>query len=143
MPLPGWLARFNRSVTNHATRPLMGVLRSGAVVVHCGRRSGHEYRTPVLAFEDASEDGNRGDGQDGRGFVIALTYGDQVDWLKNVMAAGGCRLEVHGNFADLVDPVLVHGPKALAAMPGRIRWVLGRLGVTDTVRLRRRPGSPT
>jgi hypothetical protein len=25
-----------------------------------------------------------------RGFVIELTYGPQVDWYKNVLAAGGC-----------------------------------------------------
>ena len=49
MPLPPGLARFNRSVTNHVTRPLIAHLPYGAVVVHRGRRSGREYRTPVLA----------------------------------------------------------------------------------------------
>lgn len=38
------MARFNRSVTNHLTRRLAGRVPGMAVVIHCGRRSGREYR---------------------------------------------------------------------------------------------------
>lgn len=122
MPLPQWLARFNRSVTNRLTRPLIGHVPSGAVVVHRGRRSGREYRTPVLAFE-------RGDG-----FVIALTYGRDVDWVKNVLAAGDCRLERAGAEVALTRPVL-EGDEAMALMPPGVRRVLRAIDVTEVMRL--------
>ena len=28
--------------------------------------------------------------------MIELTYGDRVDWYRNVRAAGGCRILLHG-----------------------------------------------
>ena len=46
-----------------------------------GRRSGKEYATPVTA--EPTEDG----------FVIPLSYGEGVDWLKNVRTAGRCTIE--------------------------------------------------
>jgi deazaflavin-dependent oxidoreductase (nitroreductase family) len=131
MPLPPSLGRFNRSVTNHLTRPLICYFPNGATVVHTGRRSGREYRTPVLAFGDADRDG----------YLIALTYGPDVDWLKNVMAGGGCRLEVRGAVVELVDPVLVDGEAARAGMSRTVRWVLDHIGVDRAVRLDRSPGS--
>jgi hypothetical protein len=30
------------------------------------------------------------------GFVIALTYGPDRDWVRNVLAAGGCTIEWRG-----------------------------------------------
>jgi deazaflavin-dependent oxidoreductase (nitroreductase family) len=96
----------------------------GAVVVHRGRRSGHEYRTPVLAWATRE------------GFVIALTYGRDVDWLANVAAADGCRLIRAGQEHRLVDPEVRSGDAALAELPAWIRPVLRTIGTTETVRLR-------
>ena len=50
MALPRGLAAFNRRVTNHVTRPFAGRLPGFGIVVHRGRRSGREYRSPVNAF---------------------------------------------------------------------------------------------
>jgi hypothetical protein len=55
-----------------------------AIVRHIGRRSGKLYETPIIV--SPVEDG----------FVIELTYGYDVDWHKNVLAAGGCTLIWHG-----------------------------------------------
>jgi deazaflavin-dependent oxidoreductase (nitroreductase family) len=125
MPLPGALARFNRSVTNRVTRPLIGHFPYGAVVVHIGRRSGRTYRTPVLAF--VSRDTPR--------VLIALTYGREVDWLKNVMAAGGCDLEQAGSTMGLTGPVILTGAEAGAGIPISIRRILRAIGVTESLRL--------
>jgi deazaflavin-dependent oxidoreductase (nitroreductase family) len=95
VPLPHWLARFNRSGTNRVTRPVAGYLPGFAIVLHKGRRSGRLYRTPVNAFRHAD------------GFVIALTYGDRADWVRNVMAAGSCRLQTRGRTDALVGPEIV------------------------------------
>jgi deazaflavin-dependent oxidoreductase (nitroreductase family) len=59
------------------------------VVIHRGRTAGLLYRTPVTAFPYRD------------GFLIALTYGRDVDWVKNVIAEGGCRLIHRGRAVDL------------------------------------------
>ena len=57
------MARFNRQVLNHLTRPIARRLPGFGVIIHRGRRSGRTYETPVNVFR-------RGDG-----YVVALTYG--------------------------------------------------------------------
>ncbi len=72
---------FNKHVLNRVTRRFAKSSRgSFAVVRHVGRRSGKPYATPtmVVPIED--------------GFVIALTYGTEVDWYRNVQAAGRCTI---------------------------------------------------
>ena len=94
VPIPMGVARFNRRVTNRVAAPLLRRLPGFAVVHHVGRRSGRAYRTPVNLFPD-----------DG-GYVIALPYGPGTDWLKNVLAAGGCELEVRGRRVRCTSPVV-------------------------------------
>jgi deazaflavin-dependent oxidoreductase (nitroreductase family) len=125
MPLPDWLARFNRRVANPALRPMARTLPLFGVVVHRGRRSGRTYKTPVNAFPTRD------------GFLIALTYGDDVDWVKNVLAAGSCDLIHRGKRVPLVRPVVVRGGVDASAIPAPIRSFLRLIGVTDYVRLER------
>ncbi len=77
MPLSRGLARFNRVVTNRISRPLAGWLPGFAVLVHRGRKSGAEYRTPLNAWLGEDD------------IIVALTYGRDTDWLKNLTAADG------------------------------------------------------
>lgn len=49
-----------------------------AVIQHIGRRSGRMYETPIIARKVDD------------GFIIELTYGEDVDWYKNVVEAGEC-----------------------------------------------------
>jgi deazaflavin-dependent oxidoreductase (nitroreductase family) len=123
MVLPRRLARFNRSVTNRVTGPLARWLPGFGVVIHRGRRTGREYHTPVNAFR--TDDG----------YVIALTYGP-TDWSRNVIATGGCDLLTRGRRVRLTEPRLVRDPTR-AGLPALPRWVVGRIGVTQLVRLRR------
>lgn len=74
MPFPKAITRFNRRVTNPILGRLAGRLAPFAIVVHRGRRTGREYRTPVMAFPRRE------------GVVFALTYGLDVDWVRNVPA---------------------------------------------------------
>src|SRR4051812_50111715 len=76
MPLPKRLARFNLHVTNRVLGPFARRLPGFAVVAHVGRRSGRVRQTPVNLFRD----GDR--------YVIALTYGADSQWVRNVLAAG-------------------------------------------------------
>jgi deazaflavin-dependent oxidoreductase (nitroreductase family) len=117
-PLPPWLARFNRVVTNRLTRPF-----AAAVVRHVGRRSGRLYRTPVNLFRS----GDR--------YVIALTYGAERDWVKNVLAAGGCGAETRGRTVQLTEPRVVKGDHAV--VPSAVRPILKAIGVTGFMELTR------
>ena len=122
MPLPRALAAFNRRVTNHVTGPFAGRLAGFGIVVHSGRRSHREYRTPVNVFVAAG------------GYVVALTYGADSDWIKNVLAAGGCELVTRGRTVRLTAPELFHD-EAQRNVPRLVRPILRTLGVSDFMRL--------
>lgn len=121
MLLPAWLARFNRVVTNRLTRPLARRLPGFAVVRHVGRRTGRPYRTPVNMFRSADR------------YLIALTYGADRDWVKNVLAAGGCTVETRGMTVPLTDPRVVLADYGL--VPSGVRPILKVLGVTGFMEL--------
>lgn len=93
------------------------------VVVHRGRRSGREYRTPVNVFL-----------RDGR-YVIALTYGLETEWLKNVRAAGGAVLETGGARFNVTEPRLFRDERR-RAIPSPFRQILSVLRVSDFLELR-------
>jgi deazaflavin-dependent oxidoreductase (nitroreductase family) len=76
MRLPRRMARFNRVVTNRVQRIWAPYLPPWVLIVHRGRRSGREYRTPLMASV-------RGDT-----LVIAMLYGPESDWARNLLAAG-------------------------------------------------------
>ena len=77
MKLSRRVAHFNKRVTNRIQGVYAWLVPPWAVILHRGRRSGHEYRTPLFAF--------RRD----RTLVIALLYGHESDWLRNLQIAGG------------------------------------------------------
>ena len=123
MPMPDRLARFNRWVTNPLMRTFAGRVPPFAVVEHRGRRSGRAYRTPVWAFAA------------GDGFVIALTYGANRDWVRNVETAQNCVLERGGRSIPCGAPRVVGEREGAPLVPAPIRPVLRLLGVTKFLRL--------
>jgi deazaflavin-dependent oxidoreductase (nitroreductase family) len=122
MPLSRGVARFNVRVTNKVTRPFAGRLPGFGVVRHVGRRSGKAYETPVNLFRD----GDR--------YVVALTYGAGSEWVKNVLAAGGCEVRTRGSTVEVTDPVVFRDPER-KAVSAPARWALGGLDVTEFLSL--------
>ena len=122
MPAPRWLARFNRHVTNRIARTHAGWLPGMGIVHHVGRSSGHAYQTPVLLFRQ------------GEGFVIALTYGADSDWVKNVMAAGSCDLQTRRHRVHCSNPVIRTSEQQDWA-PAFIRVVLRLMNVHESMHL--------
>jgi deazaflavin-dependent oxidoreductase (nitroreductase family) len=113
------LARANRHLTNRLFGPLAPWLLPGfGVVVHIGRKSGRQYRTPVNVFRR------------GNSYVIALTYGPRSDWVQNVMAGGEVALETRGRTERLGHPRIVHD-ESRRAMPRFARPILALVGVSD------------
>ena len=127
MPLPRPLARFNRVVTNPLLGPVAKYLPTFGVVVHTGRRTHREYRTPVNVFR-----------RDGDHYVIALTYGPDVDWLKNLKASGGGQIETLGRTWVITEPRVFRDERR-AAMPQPVRLILNLAKVNDFVELKRTP----
>jgi deazaflavin-dependent oxidoreductase (nitroreductase family) len=126
MALPRGLAAFNRRVTNHVTGPLARWLPGFGVVAHRGRRSQREYRSPVNVFVA------RG------GYVVALTYGADSDWVRNVLAAGGCDLVTRGRTVHLTAPEIFHD-ETRRHVPRPVRPLLRMMGVADFLRLSTNP----
>ena len=124
MPLPKSLARFNRVVTNPVLGPVARRLPGFAVVSHVGRRSGRAYRTPVnlYRFQDR--------------YVIALTYGSDSQWVRNVLAAGAADIETRGQRLHLVEPEVVHDPQR-SLVPTPVRPILRLANVSEFMLLRR------
>lgn len=95
MKVPRIVARVNKYVTNPVQGLWAGRIAPWAVVRHVGRKSNRPYETPVLAFVD-----------DGR-VSIALNYGADADWVKNVLAASEFTLVRKGR------PLTVAGARVL------------------------------
>jgi deazaflavin-dependent oxidoreductase (nitroreductase family) len=129
MPLPRSVARLNKRLTNRITGPLAPYLPGFGVVVHTGRKTQRQYRTPVNVFRRPG------------GFVMALTYGPNADWVHNVLAAGGCILETRGRRVRLIAPRLVHDADR-RLMPAPVRLILGLSQVSDFLELTLDRGLP-
>jgi deazaflavin-dependent oxidoreductase (nitroreductase family) len=123
MPLPRSLARFNLRVTNPVLSHVAGHLPGFAILTHVGRRSGRTFDVPVNIFRH----GDR--------HVIALTYGRECQWVRNVVAAGGCEVLTRGRTVRLTDPEIVHDPER-RLVPAPVRVPLSLVGVEDFMVLR-------
>jgi deazaflavin-dependent oxidoreductase (nitroreductase family) len=99
MTLSRRVARFNKRVTNRIQGLYAWLVPPWAVVLHRGRRSGREYRTPLFAF--------RRD----RTLVIALLYGQRSDWLRNLRHGGGYVIR-GGNTFTVAPPEIVDTSEA-------------------------------
>jgi deazaflavin-dependent oxidoreductase (nitroreductase family) len=126
MPIPKAVGRWNKAGLNRVTKRIAPWMPGFGVVVHRGRRSGKEYQTPVNVF--ATDDG----------YVLALTYGPDTDWVKNVMAAGGCELRTGGRVVRLTAPRLFHDETRRDIRPLE-RQVLRVIGVADFLSLTTAP----
>lgn len=117
MALPHWLTRVNLAFTNRLTRPLAARSPWFGVLEHVGRRSGEIRRTPLNAFR-------RGPGR----WIVALTYGPDVQWVRNVLAAGRCRMLVQGRWIELIEPRRFRDA-GRTQVPLVVRWGLTLLRV--------------
>jgi deazaflavin-dependent oxidoreductase (nitroreductase family) len=112
MHLPRFLRHVNRVVTNPVLGTIAWLLPPLAVVHHFGRKSGRRYRSPVVAFPTAT------------GFVIPMTYGRDVDWARNLLAAGGGEIARLGRRTAVRRPRIVDGDAAAPLLPALARGAL-------------------
>ncbi len=122
MPLNRRVARFNRLVANHFIGPVLIRMPGFGSIHHKGRKSGREFRTPVKLFR-------RGDD-----FIVTLPYGPGSDWVKNVIAAGGCELTTRGRRIQLTRPTLFVDD-GTTRIPAVTRMVLARIDAKNFLAL--------
>jgi deazaflavin-dependent oxidoreductase (nitroreductase family) len=107
------LARFNRRLPNRVIGTIAGRrLSPVAFMLHQGRRSGRQYRTPVMPLSLRD------------GFLVSLPYGPERDWVRNVLAAGRCALLRGGRRFELTDPRLLDAAGAAPLLPAALRPAL-------------------
>jgi deazaflavin-dependent oxidoreductase (nitroreductase family) len=107
------LARFNRRLPNRVIGTIAGRrLSPVAFMVHRGRRSGRRYRTPVMPLPLPD------------GYLVSLPYGPNRDWVRNVLAAGGCTLQRGGRQIELTGPRLLDAAGAAPLLPAPLRPAL-------------------
>jgi deazaflavin-dependent oxidoreductase (nitroreductase family) len=106
--------RFLWLLKNTFNRLALRMARSGrgpfALVRHKGRKSGTVYETPIMVA--AVPDG----------FIAELTYGENVNWYRNIVAARGCELLVDGVIHRVVaiEPYPVDAGRRAFGMPRRL-----------------------
>jgi deazaflavin-dependent oxidoreductase (nitroreductase family) len=127
--IAGWLIRagtaepdWRRRFVTHRFNPVVtrlglagGRISPWATLEHVGRVSGTVYRTPVLPKVSGDH------------AWIPLPYGTDVQWLRNVQAAGHCRLQVHETTYDLDEPAVVE-PDERPDLPKMLRRRLAARG---------------
>jgi len=115
----GVLWRLSR-LTKPVTLPLAGKRWNPlfAVVEHRGRRTGRRYTAPVAARRIAG------------GFAIPLAFGAQVDWYRNLLAAGGGVIRWRAHAYRVTAPERIAPTIGLAAFDPVQRLLL-RFGGID------------
>ena len=121
---------INKRIGNPAVIKLAGRRYFFAGVIrHTGRRSGRVYATPIWAVPTTD------------GFLVSLPFGEGVDWLKNVLAAGRAAIESRGETWTVVEPEVVDREIAWPSLPRRARLLFGLAGIERYLKLRRTSGS--
>lgn len=108
-----WLSFIGRTIDPLARRAARSGRGPFSIVRHVGRRSGASYETPVILAEVP------------QGFVAELTYGQDVAWYRNIVAAGGrCTVLHRGQTItiDRMDPM--EAEAGLKAFGAPRSWIL-------------------
>jgi len=118
-----------RTFNKHILNPMMLTLAGrrhwyAAALHHTGRRSGRPYTTPVVAQPVPD------------GFVIPLPYGAQVDWLRNVLAAGHASIDVRGRRYIIMNPQIVDAAAVFPLLPIRLQRTWRRFHIEQYLRVR-------
>lgn len=117
-----FLLPFTTHVFNRFSRLFAHRLPGFAIIRYRGRKTGKTYRTPMNVFRD------------GDSYIFALTYGSDVQWVKNVLAAGEADLESRGRTIHVTHPRLFVDPER-RLMPHPVRLFLGLLRVSEFLRM--------
>src|SRR5512137_2166278 len=107
--IPKGLPNIVRHFSSLFKKRMIADVESGksemSIISHTGRKSGTSYRTPVDAIFLDNE------------VLIGLVYGRKTDWLKNVLAQGGCNIFYKMQTYTATDPVILPVGSARKLLP--------------------------
>ncbi|MBB2940456.1 deazaflavin-dependent oxidoreductase (nitroreductase family) [Actinoplanes lutulentus] len=107
------MSAFVRATTP-AVRALSGRRWSPwAVVQHRGRVTGRDLAVPVVVMATPEV------------FVINLPWGERTNWVRNVLAAGGCIIRWKGAEHQAGSPQIIYEGEARAYY-SRLSWTIAR-----------------
>jgi deazaflavin-dependent oxidoreductase (nitroreductase family) len=118
------IRRMNRAVVNPRQVDAGGPGPYASVIRHTGRTTGTPYATPVGVV--ATDEG----------FAIALPYGAEADWLKNVLASGAATIVHEGQTHRVTDPTVVPIETATAYFSPREQRAHHLFGTDECLTLR-------
>ena len=126
----------SRAVNKRYGNPVMMKLAGrryffAGIIRHTGRHSRREYATPVWALPTSE------------GFLISLPFGEGVDWLKNVLAAGRATIETKGEIWEVVEPEVIDREVAQPLLPWWVRLMFGLAGFERYLKVRMQTIHPT
>ena len=115
---------FNKYTLNHLTLLFAGSkIGPFSELIHKGRKSGKTYRTPIVATFI------------GDTIIIPLSYGDQVDWLLNILATGGCEIVYRNERLQAINPEVIHSLEAMNNLPEKRRRLFERFKLEKFLRM--------
>lgn len=88
-----------------------------------GRKSGRLYQTPVIATFY------------GETIIISLSYGEKVDWLRNILAQGGCEIFHDRKWLPATHPAVIDADTAYSMLPENRSKVYRRFKVEKFLRM--------
>jgi deazaflavin-dependent oxidoreductase (nitroreductase family) len=117
------MARFNKRVTNPIQSRYAARIAPWIMLLHIGRTSGRPYRTPMWAWK-------RGDR-----LMIVILYGEQSNWVRNVLAADGAEVIRAGRTYRLRNPRIENpaGRRDLSSVGRLLARVSGSALVAELV----------
>jgi deazaflavin-dependent oxidoreductase (nitroreductase family) len=116
--------RYNKHLVNPVMLQFSGRFGSSAVIHHVGRRSGTPYATPVVAHQ-ANHD-----------VIIPLPYGTEVDWLRNLLAAGQGVVDLEGRSLEVDEPAVVDIEDVIDLLPASMVRTVRFNGSREAVQMR-------
>jgi len=122
VPVPRSFRKVGKTV-NPFVVPMAGRVPPLAVVHHVGRRSGRSYQTPVMAFPTPE------------GWVVALFYGDDVQWLRNARGPRTVALTRSGRRHEVSEVRVLDASAGTPRIPAWARAVVRPVRVRSYVLL--------
>lgn len=81
------------------------------------------YATPVVAWQTSAQT------------IVPLPYGPTTDWCRNVLAYGGCHIQIRGHWYAAHAPQLLSREAAVSYLPPAARTAARVLPVQSYLRL--------
>lgn len=107
-----WLTIIKHSLNHLTLRVARSKRGPWTVMRHVGRTSGRVYETPIIVANSP------------QGFVAELTYGPQVSWYRNIVAAGHCTIVHHGESFEVDHIAPLPTAAGLEAFGAPRSWIL-------------------